>query len=64
MRLLSRDDLKSRGVTFGDSQFYELINRGLFPKPVKIGLRRNAWVESEIDAWMKARVDERDRGAA
>ena len=27
-----------------------------FPKPVKIGSKAVAWVESEIDAWQKARM--------
>lgn len=64
MRLLSPNDLKSKGIDFSRSQLNELINRNCFPKPVKIGLRRNAWVESEIEAWMQARIDERDGVAA
>ena len=27
-----------------------------FPKPVKIGGRATAWVESEIDAWIDATI--------
>lgn len=27
-----------------------------FPKPIKIGGRAVAWVESEIDAWIESRV--------
>jgi predicted DNA-binding transcriptional regulator AlpA len=32
---------------------------GLFPRPVKIG-NKNAWIESEIDAWIAERIQERD----
>jgi prophage regulatory protein len=38
---------------------YELLNRGRFPKPVKIG-RAVRFVASEIDAWIIARIAERD----
>ncbi|WP_080437936.1 helix-turn-helix transcriptional regulator [Burkholderia ubonensis] len=27
-----------------------------FPKPVKIGPRASAWVESEVESWMAARM--------
>jgi predicted DNA-binding transcriptional regulator AlpA len=26
-----------------------------FPRPVKIGLRRVAWIKSELDAWLMSR---------
>ncbi len=31
-----------------------------FPKPVRIGKNSVAFVEDELDAWMKARIAERD----
>lgn len=31
-----------------------------FPKPVKIGKRAVAWVESEIDAWQQEKIAERE----
>jgi prophage regulatory protein len=64
MKLLSQNDLRSKGINFSRSQLYQLISIGHFPRPVKMGLRLNAWVESEIDAWIEQRVTERDRGAA
>ncbi|MBY3054472.1 AlpA family phage regulatory protein [Rhizobium leguminosarum] len=64
MRLLSRADLKSRGITFEDTQLRELVKIGKFPKPVKMGLRRNAWLESDIDAWIARLIAERDGVAA
>ena len=39
---------------------YELIKKNSFPKPVKIGSRSIAFVESEIDAWINERIAERD----
>lgn len=38
----------------------ELIKQNRFPKPVKIGARSIAFVESEIDAWINERIAERD----
>jgi len=32
-----------------------------FPQPVRIGANSVAFVESEIEAWMQARIEERDR---
>lgn len=64
VRLLSPEDLKARGIPFARSQRDELIKLNKFPKPVKIGLRKNAWIESEIDAWIQQRIEERDGVAA
>jgi prophage regulatory protein len=41
-------------------QAQNLVRMGIFPKPVSIGLRAIAWVESEIAAWRDARIVERD----
>lgn len=61
--LLSSKELAAKGIALSKSQMYALIQRGKFPKPIKIGLRAVAWPEPEIDAWIKARMEERD-GAA
>ncbi|MBH2809242.1 AlpA family transcriptional regulator [Serratia liquefaciens] len=37
---------------------YKLIAQGRFPKPVKIGDRAIAFVESEIDEWIDQRISE------
>lgn len=34
------------------STLYYLINKGSFPKPVKLGKRIVAWKKSEIDTWI------------
>lgn len=39
------------------STVYELEG---FPKPVKLGRNMSGWVESEIDAWIAARISARD----
>lgn len=34
-----------------------------FPKPISVGNRSVGWIESEVDAWLDARVKQ-SRGAA
>jgi prophage regulatory protein len=42
----------------GDSRsaLYEKIGKGLFPRPVKLGVRASAWPEAELDAILAARI--------
>ncbi len=44
---------RSRSRIYGDMQ------AGTFPKPVKIGPRSVAWVATEINDWLAARIAER-----
>ena len=32
-----------------------MMDRGEFPRPIRIGKRAVAWPESAIDAWLKTR---------
>lgn len=50
-----------RGTGLKRSTIYQLIQRGSFPKPVKLGPRVSVWVSSEIQAWIADRIAERDR---
>ena len=55
-RLLTREDLASKGVKFCNTHLYRLIARGDFPKPFKLSKRKNFWDEATIDAWIARRV--------
>jgi prophage regulatory protein len=46
------------------SQLYKEVQEGAFPKPVKIGPRSVAWLESDIAKWQAERIEERDRAMA
>lgn len=46
------------------STIYDKVQRGDFPAPVKIGERAVGWVEAEVDAWVKARIEARDGAAS
>ena len=47
-------------VGFQPSTIYGLIAQGKFPKPYKLapGGRAAGWQETEIDAWITARVED------
>lgn len=41
-------------VRLGRSSIYSRIAAGKFPRPVALGSKRRvAWIESEIDAWVR-----------
>lgn len=48
---------RSRSRIYGD------IKAGIFPAPVKDGAS-SRWLSTEIDAWLAARIAERDAKAA
>jgi|RhiMethySRZTD1v2_1073278.scaffolds.fasta_scaffold4160031_1 prophage regulatory protein len=60
MKILGIDDLREKGIPFCRQYLHKLVKRGEFPPPIKIGGQRNAWVESEIDAYLKSRLIRRD----
>jgi len=41
------------------STIYEMMNTGRFPKPVKLNLRCNGWIENEISDWLASRIADR-----
>ena len=60
-RLLDSDDLWACGIRFSRQHLYRLIKAGKFPRPIKLGSGgRNAWLASELDSWIAARIGERD----
>jgi len=49
-----RDVKKATG--YSRTTIYDYAQRGLFPRPVKMGLRAVAWPENEISAINAARI--------
>ena len=39
----------------GRSAMYALMSAGRFPQPLQIGARAVAWLEDEIEEWIKSR---------
>ena len=40
------------------SYVHNLVQKGKFPKPVKLGARASGWLESEVHVWIEHRVAE------
>ena len=38
-----------------------LVKAGKFPAPVQLGPRSVGWLESDVDEWIKQKIEERDR---
>lgn len=49
---------------YGKAWIYRLISEGRFPTQIKIGSRSIAFIESEIDDWIQATIDEKRKNAA
>ena len=37
------------------STIYDMMSKGLFPKPVRLGAQRVAWRERDIVEWLESR---------
>ncbi|MEX3688895.1 helix-turn-helix transcriptional regulator [Paraburkholderia sp. BR14263] len=55
-RLIRLPEVKKR-TGKGTTTVYRDMANGTFPKPVPIGGGRVAWIESQIDAWIDARIE-------
>lgn len=51
-RLVSRRDLKSRGIDYSNVHLLRLEAEGKFPKRLYLSPARVAWVENEIDDYL------------
>lgn len=55
MRALRIRDVLQR-VGLSRSTVYAYVHAGLFPKPLRLGARAVGWMESDIDAWLQAKL--------
>lgn len=61
-RLLTFTQLQ-KIVPVSKARWYELMQLGEVPRPIKISRQKVAWLESEIVAWLELRIQERNRRA-
>ena len=50
-----------RRVPYSEVHIWRLEQAGKFPRRVRLGANRVAWVEAEINEWISAKLKERDR---
>lgn len=53
--LLRRAEVEKR-TGLSRSHLFELIRRGDFPAPIPLAGRSRAWVESDVQGWIDARI--------
>ena len=56
MRILSYDDLKSRGISYSKVHLWRLEKARKFPPRVPLTDNRYGWVDAEIDQWLAERI--------
>lgn len=57
--ILRRKQVEAR-TGLSRSTIYLRINKGTFPRPIKLGVRAVGWLENEIEAWLISRIENRD----
>jgi prophage regulatory protein len=63
-RLITYDDLATKGICYSKPHLWRLEKQNKFPKRVPIGPARYGYVESEIDAYVDELIAARDAGRA
>ncbi len=53
--ILRRPQVEAR-TGLARSTIYDRIKAGTFPAPISLGEKAVGWIESEIDAWLTARI--------
>ena len=55
-RFLKRKEVET-ATTLSKASIYRRMGEGTFPKPVPVGLRAVAWLESDVAAWQQQQRD-------
>ncbi|ROR70192.1 AlpA family transcriptional regulator [Vibrio crassostreae] len=58
MRFLKIKEVMTK-TALSRSSIYRKMSEGSFPKPVPIGERAVAWIDSDVEEWMKECVKQR-----
>lgn len=60
-RFINMEEVRRR-VALSKTEIYRKMAAGKFPRPVPLGTQKVAFVESEVVAWMDARLRAREDG--
>ena len=55
--LLRRQEVE-REIGLSRSTIHRQVAEGLFPKPIRVGVRSVRWRESDIEKWKQQHIDE------
>ncbi len=56
-RTIQTTDEVLKRIQVSRPTLYRLLSSGLFPRPFKIGFRKNGWLKGDIDAWIDSRAE-------
>ncbi|HVY20675.1 MAG TPA: AlpA family phage regulatory protein [Bauldia sp.] len=60
-QVVSKKELKTVcGIPYSPQHIQRLENAGRFPKRIKLGMNRVAWLLTEVEAWIDERIAQRD----
>jgi len=59
-KILRRHQVEKR-TGLSRSTIYAQMTSETFPRPINLGARAVGWLESEIEAWLQSRADERSK---
>jgi len=59
-KFLRYSELRDHGIMLRRKQIDRLESLGLFPKRIKLGLRRVGWLAEEIKAHVEAQIEARE----
>ena len=60
-QVVSKKELKTVcGIPYSPQHIQRLENAGRFPKRIRLGTNRVAWLLTEVEAWIDERVAQRD----
>jgi prophage regulatory protein len=54
-QLMNYADLVKSGIDYSPTTIWRLCKSGQFPAPLKLGARKNAWRQSDIENWIASR---------
>jgi prophage regulatory protein len=60
MTVLLNKKTTSARTTLHPATIMRKVREGNFPQPVQLGSARIAFIEDEVEEWIKARVNDRD----
>jgi prophage regulatory protein len=61
--ILRRREVERR-TGLARSTIYAMMTRGEFPRPIGLSVRAVGWLSSDIDGWLRDRVERSARGGS
>jgi prophage regulatory protein len=52
MKIITKKEVVAK-TRLSTSTINRMVHAGKFPKPIQLGAKRSAWIEEDIDKWIK-----------